>query len=202
MCLFIRQQLIPQSIACGVSQALVPGPILNKHLLYPSDIIRSHNAGFHLYTEDALVYLISDCPYSPDAQCETVARLEACTADIWQWIPLNSPKLNDGKTEFLALHSKYKPPSSTLTCTIDHDEIHASISACNLGVIFDDSLSLHPHVSSVVKADFFSSGVSQICDFLTPSATIPKYPQDFNTAVVPLLASLTLTSRSFRASGL
>ena len=84
-----------------------------------------------------------------------MARLEACIADIWQWMPLNGLKLNDRKTEFLAIHLKHKILVSTSTILIELDEISPSTTAHNLGVIFDTTLSLRPHISSVVKAAFY-----------------------------------------------
>ncbi len=42
----------------------------------------------------------------------------------------------------------------------------------NLGVIFDDSLSLHPHIKATCKSVFFQlRRISRIRRFLTPSAT-------------------------------
>ncbi len=87
-------------------------------------------------------------------------------------MPLNSLKLNDGKTEFMAFHSKHKAPTSTPAILIGQDEIPASCMAHNLGVRFDTTLSLHPHISSMVEASFFQlHQIAHIHQFLTLSTT-------------------------------
>ncbi len=61
---------------------------------------------------------------------------------------------------------------SVLAILIGNDEITPSSSVQNLGVIFNDTLSLWPHIASVVKAVFFQCHhISCIQNFLTLSAT-------------------------------
>ena len=87
-------------------------------------------------------------------------------------MPLNGLKLNDGKTEFLAIHSKHKILAFMPTILIGQDGISPATTARNLGVIFDTTLSLRPHISTVVKAAFFQlRRIARIRRFLTLSAT-------------------------------
>ena len=87
-------------------------------------------------------------------------------------MPLNGLKLNDSKTEFLSFHSRQRPQPPIPTIQIGDDKITTSTTARTLGVIFDNTLSLKPHIVSVTKAAFFQlCCISHIHQFLTPEAT-------------------------------
>ncbi len=87
-------------------------------------------------------------------------------------MPLNGLKLNNSNTEFLGFHSKHRPQPPSPSIQIDEDEIITSTSARNLGVIFDTTLSLKPHIASVMKATFFHlHHISRTHHFLTPEVT-------------------------------
>ena len=87
-------------------------------------------------------------------------------------MPLDGLKLNDGKTEFLAIQSKHKIPAFTPTILIGQDEISPSTTAHNLRVIFDTTLCLHLHISTVVKVAFYQLWrIARIRRFLTLSST-------------------------------
>ncbi|XP_078126476.1 uncharacterized protein LOC144530683 [Sander vitreus] len=84
----------------------------------------------------------------------------------------NFLKLNSDKTEFLLIHSK-----STLskinnpTLTIDGTIVSLSPQARNLGVIFDSTLSLEPHIRHVIKTSFFHlRNIAKIRPSVTPPA--------------------------------
>ena len=69
---------------------------------------------------------------------------------------MNKLKLNDDKTEFLVITSKYhqsKPNTNSLQ--IASSEIVASPSARNLGIVFDSALSMDAHIKNVCKATYF-----------------------------------------------
>ncbi|KAK5918790.1 hypothetical protein CgunFtcFv8_022743 [Champsocephalus gunnari] len=87
----------------------------------------------------------------------------------------NFLKLNSNKTELLLIGSKStlsKTPN--LTFTIDGTPVSPSIQARNLGVIFDPTLSLEPHIRHVVKISFFH--LRNIAK-LRPSLTRPAAEQ-------------------------
>ena len=87
-------------------------------------------------------------------QC-ALTKLEACIANIRQWMPLNGLKLNDGKTEYRCLHSKYLQTPSPLPITFGNDTVSPSTQMKNLSVIFDDMLSC-PHIAAICKSAFSS----------------------------------------------
>ncbi len=86
-------------------------------------------------------------------------KLEACINDIHHWMPLNGLKLDNGKTEFLVLQSKNTPQLEAHNTHIGLDNIGASSTAHNLGVIIDSTLCLLTWQLSV-KQQLFKSIVS------------------------------------------
>ena len=67
-------------------------------------------------------------------------------------------KLNNDKSEFLFLHSRFRHSLPPPTISVGMENIRPSQQARNLGVIFDDTMSLSPHVNTIVKVarlDFF-----------------------------------------------
>ncbi len=86
-------------------------------------------------------------------------------------MPLNQLKLNNGKTEFLFLSSKFGNKHNAPTIRIGADDIPSSSTARNLGVLFDDGLTLCPHINSVCKMAYFQiHRISRIRKFLTSPA--------------------------------
>ena len=77
------------------------GPML--YLLYTSplgDIVHEHGLLFHFYADDSQLYT-SDLVAAKQ-------RLENCVADINLWMTANKLKLNNDKSEFLFLHSRFR----------------------------------------------------------------------------------------------
>ncbi len=144
----------PTSCKYGVPQGSVLGPLLFSLYIMPiGDIVRQHSLNFHLYADDNQLYVSVE----PSQTATGVQQIEDCIKDIRAWMAINYLKLNDDKTEFLTIGSRQqllKVPSD-LCLSIGQDVVKRSLSARNLGVIFQSSMSLEEHVKSVCKSCYF-----------------------------------------------
>ena len=118
----------------GVPQGSVLGPIL--YLLF-----------------DTQLYLSFKPTYAE--QPGSIAKIEACVSEIDSWMVCNKLKLNRGKTELLILSARHRPPPLIDHVDVSGEQIEPSTSARNIGVIFDEHMSLEKHVTSTCKACFF-----------------------------------------------
>ncbi|XP_077103334.1 uncharacterized protein LOC143756659, partial [Siphateles boraxobius] len=101
-----------------------------------------------------------------------LSHINSCLSAIKTWMQHNFLKLNSNKTEFLLIGSKSTlSKTNNITLTIDDTIVSPSPQARNLGVVFDSTLSLEPHICHVIKTSFFHlRNVAKIRSSLTPSA--------------------------------
>jgi hypothetical protein len=100
-------------------------------------------------------------------------NIENSLSDIDEWMTLNKLKLNKNKSELLFFYSKRSPQKTLTPLRFGTDLIHPSDSARNIGVIFDNTLSMHTHVNSVCKAAFYHlRNIARIRKFLSVKTTV------------------------------
>ena len=85
----------------------------------------------------------------------SIAKIEACVSEIDSWMVCNELKLNRGKTELLILSTRHRPPPLIAYVDVSGEHIEPCPSARNIGVIFDEHMSLEKHATSTCKACFF-----------------------------------------------
>ena len=84
----------------------------------------------------------------------------------------NKLKLNNDKSEFLFLHSRFRHSLPPPTISVGMENIRPSQQARNLGVILDDTMSLSPHVNTIVKGAFYHiRNISKIRKYISTSTT-------------------------------
>ena len=87
-----------------------------------------------------------------DAAC-ALFSLSNCIRDIQSWVIVNKLQLNNDKTEFLIASSPHQQKRlNLLTLTINNTTIKPSPTVRNLGVTFDSTMSLTPHVTTTCKS--------------------------------------------------
>ena len=83
------------------------------------------------------------------------AKLVNCVRDMDAWMLSNKLKLNKDKSEVLVISSSYRPRPPLSSVDICNETVSCSPSARNIGVIFDQSLCMVPHVNAVCQSSFF-----------------------------------------------
>ena len=127
--------------------------------------------GFHFYADDTQLYLSFDS-LSGEGQASAVHSIEACVSEIDEWMRLNKLKLNSDMSDILVISSKYRPRPSLDSISISEQVVNSSVSARNLVLIVDDSLSLEEHVNSISKSCYYHiRRIAKIRKYLSEDST-------------------------------
>ena len=141
-------------LECGVPQGTVLGPTLFTLYTAPlEDILVKHGCDFMLFADDTQLYITCKNPSTvKDA-------IELCIDDIRKWMRDNLLMLNDSKTEVIYFSSRYcnsKCSPSLESLRIGDSTIETSHTVRNLGVMFDENLTLSSHIKSICKSASFA----------------------------------------------
>jgi hypothetical protein len=117
------------------------------------DIIVAHDLKYHIYADDTQLY----CTFNPKETHsleDALRRLSNCIRDIKRWMLINKLQLNQDKTEFFVAGSTFTIKQyPTVQLILDDGEvIRASPVIRNLGVLFDQTMTLSPHVTNLARA--------------------------------------------------
>lgn len=151
----------------GVPQGSILGPILFTLYTMPlSDIARKYGISHHFYADDAQLYLELRNATSEES-------LQSCVSEFRNWMIVNQLKVNDDKTEILLVGSKYHlKKRSSISFNVGNETVYSSKQVKNLGVIFDNSLTMCEFINSKCSACFYYiREIGKIRKFLTIEAT-------------------------------
>ena len=102
----------------------------------------------------------------------SMTLISNCLSDIDSWMTINRLKLNKDKTELLFLYSKHSPQGHLPDLCFGGDVIKPSTTARNIGVIFDSTMSMVPHVKSICKSAFYHlRNIAKIRKYLSLQTT-------------------------------
>ena len=100
--------------------------------------------------------------------------MKNCICDIKSWMIWNKLQINHDKTEtiLIATHQTYISHALPTSLNINGIPIEFSKSLRNLGIIFDNSFSLHQNIMNTCRAAYMElRRISSIRNFLSVDAT-------------------------------
>ena len=91
-----------------------------------------------------------------ESEAEALNEITNCIAAVRKWMLQHKLKINDDKTELIIIGgSKQLPKVSLDSIQVGECTVSPVQKVRNLGVIFDENLSMKDHISNVCKKGFY-----------------------------------------------
>ena len=118
-------------------------------------IIEKYLPCVHAYADDTQLYL-SFKPGCTATEEESIAAMENCIKTIHAWMIMDKMEINDINTEFLIIGMTQKLNKVNIkTLSVGDSAVAAATMAPNLGVLFDEKMTLLPHINNTCKTAFY-----------------------------------------------
>ena len=116
--------------------------------------LQEYGLSHHFYADDTQLYLSFETSSAEDLSiCKS--PIQDWIRDIDLWMLSNKLKRNGDNTEILVFSYSYCPRPALNNLVIASETVDFSTTAKNIGVIFNNSLSMLPHVTAACKYSFF-----------------------------------------------
>ena len=146
----------PVTLLFGVPQGSAGANSVHLYTCPLGQICARHSIIYHLYADDMQVYLLFK-PRVAGSMESCISRLEACIAEVKEWMTLNLLKLNDDKTEF-TLFGTYqqlaKLKDIDVSIVIGDTKVLPVDSVCNLGYFMDKLLKNSVHINKLTSGSY------------------------------------------------
>ena len=123
-----------------------------------------------MYADDIQLYSVFDPKIPMDAEC-ALHKLSVCVKDVKAWMVANKLQLNEGKTDLIIFGSSSRLKSvEHLSFHTNNAFINPSTSVRNLGVTFDNKMTMSAHVSQLCKSvNFHLRNIGKIRPYIDES---------------------------------
>ena len=136
----------------GIPQGPVLGPLSFAVYCSPiADVISHHGVQYHKYADDTQLHLAT-CANNTPAGLSVLAE---CTTDVRQWYLQKGLQLNPDKSEALIVRTTNQLcalTSSVSSVSVAEVDLPVDDDIKVLGVVLDQRLSFHKHVSVVAQS--------------------------------------------------
>ena len=151
---FVDHESTPSVLKCGVPQGSVLGPLLFTLYTHPlSTVICQSGISDHFFADDSQRHKSSVPSDFPVLAC----CLKDCIEAVAEWMADSKLKMNDDKTEVLAIGTRSKLSQvipNLASMSISGCDIPFSQSVRNLGFYLDETLSMDAHIKYLCRILF------------------------------------------------
>ena len=168
---FVGHESTPSVLKCGVPQGSVLGPLLFTLYTHPlSTVICQSGISYHFFADDSQLHNSSVPSDFPVLAC----CLKDCIEDVADWMADSKLKMNDDKTELMAIGTRSKLSQvipNLAPMSISGCDIPFSQSVRNLGFYLDETLSMDAHIKYLCRILFCQlRRIGKIRSFLSTDA--------------------------------
>ena len=104
------------------------------------------------YADDTQLYIA----FKRSEIQDIFSQISDCMKTVKEWSSVNGLKLNSNKTEFLHISSRFRSAIPIPSINLDGTVVQATKTCRNLGVMFDDKLTLEKFVTQKCRCPSFA----------------------------------------------
>ena len=147
----VGHESTPAVLKCGVPQVSVLGPLLFTLYTHPlSTVVCQSGLSYNFFADDSQLHKSS----IPSDFLDLACCLKDCNKDVAEWTGDCKLKMNDDKTELMAIGTRSKLSQvipNLASMSISGCDIPFSQSVRNLGFYLDETLSMDAHITYLCR---------------------------------------------------